>query len=69
MIFVKNKTNQMLSKLGVALGANKNPINEKLDKAKSITNVHKAFQQDEELPPIIKIDQKKINRATTAKRR
>ena len=60
MIFVKNKTNQMLSKLGVALGANKNPINEKFDKAKTITNVHKAFQQDDELPPIIKIDQKKL---------
>ena len=50
----------MLSRLGVALGANKNPINEKFDKEKTFSNVHKAFRQDDELPPIIKIEQKKL---------
>lgn len=60
MIFVKNKTNQTLSRLGVALGANKNPKNEKPEKTKIISNTNNVFHDDGELPPIIKIDQKKL---------
>ena len=60
MIFVKNKTDQTLSKLGVALGINANPKNEKLDKIKIIPNSNNVLHDDNELPPIIKIDQKKL---------
>ena len=60
MIFVKNKTDQTLSRLGVALGINGNPKNEKLEKIKVFPNVNNALHEDNELPPIIKIDQKKL---------
>ena len=60
MIFVKNKTDQTLSRLGVALGVNGNPKNEKLEKIKVFPNVNNALHEDNELPPIIKIDQKKL---------
>ena len=60
MIFVKNKTDQTLSKLGVALGVNTNPKNEKLDKIKIFPNENTVLHDDNELPPIIKIDQKKL---------
>ena len=60
MIFVKNKTDQTLSKLGVALGVNTNLKNEKLEKIKVISNMNKVLHEDKELPPIIKIDQKKL---------
>ena len=60
MIFVKNKTDQTLSRLGVALGINGNPKNEKLEKIKVFPNVNNTLHEDNELPPIIKIDQKKL---------
>ena len=60
MIFVKNKTDQTLSRLGVALGVNGNPKNEKWEIIKVFPNVNNALHEDNELPPIIKIDQKKL---------
>ena len=57
MIFVKNKTDQTLSKLGVALGIDTNPKN---DKIKILPNTNNVLHDDNELPPIIKIDQKKL---------
>ena len=60
MIFVKNKTDQTLSRLGVALGVNGNPKNKKLEKIKEFPNANNVLHEDNELPPIIKIDQKKL---------
>ena len=59
MIFVKNKTDKTLSRLGVAM-FNANPKIEKSQKEKPSSDINNIFQQDNELPPIIKIDQKKL---------
>ena len=58
MIFVKNKTDQTLSRLGVALGANEDPKKQKLEKQeqKRYSNI---FQEENEQQSQIKINIKK----------
>lgn len=58
MIFVQNKTEQTIRRLGVALGAHNNPKDEKIEK-NTISTVNNYFQEDKEKPPIIKINQQK----------
>lgn len=59
MIFVKNKTDKTLTRLGVAM-MSENPKTEKSQKEKEGSDINNIFHQDNELPPIIKIDQKKL---------
>ena len=58
MIFVKNKTDQTLSRLGVALGANEDPKKQKLEKQeqKRYSNI---FQEENDQQSQIKINIKK----------
>ena len=61
MIFVKNKTDQTLSRLGVALGANNYPTKQKTEKQeqKTISDINNVFQEENEEPSVIKINKKK----------